>query len=28
LSEKPNPRIIAKYVKDDNKYTIPELGLV
>uniref|UniRef100_A0A6C0KI05 Uncharacterized protein n=1 Tax=viral metagenome TaxID=1070528 RepID=A0A6C0KI05_9ZZZZ len=28
LSEKQNPRIIAKYVKDDNKYTIPELGLV
>lgn len=28
LSEKPNPRIIAKYVKDDNKYTIPEFGLV
>ena len=28
LSEKINPRIIAKYVKDDNKYTIPEFGLV
>jgi len=28
LSEKPNPKIIAKYVKDDNKYTIPEFGLV
>jgi len=28
LSEKPNPKIIAKYVLDDNKYTIPEFGLV
>jgi hypothetical protein len=28
LSEKINPRIIAKYVKDDNKYSIPEFGLV
>jgi hypothetical protein len=29
LSEKQNPEIIAKYVlTDDNKYTIPEFGLV
>ena len=29
MSEKENPRIIAKWVKDyQNAYTIPELGLV
>jgi hypothetical protein len=28
INSKQNPQVIAKYVKDGDKYTIPELGLV
>uniref|UniRef100_A0A6C0DSJ8 Uncharacterized protein n=1 Tax=viral metagenome TaxID=1070528 RepID=A0A6C0DSJ8_9ZZZZ len=28
MSEKQNPKIIAKYILNNDKYTIPELGLV
>jgi hypothetical protein len=28
MSEKKNPEVIAKYVKNGSKYTIPELGLL
>ena len=27
ISNKPNPKVIAKYVKNDNEYTIPEFNL-